>query len=154
MSNEGIKKIFATPLDVANDSDKEGVGVIRFEGGKVYKYVKFLSGTGNITVAANDVVFWNDYENGEVTADLSDTNEVGAGVLQAALTDSQFGWIQIGGIASINTDVTAGTVGDALTATGAGDKTLDVSAANTDAVVAVLEDASAGSQKIHCMFPW
>lgn len=162
MSNEGIKKIFATPLDTADDSDKEGVGVLRFEGGKVFKYVKYLSGTGNVTPAANDVCYWNDYDNGEVTCDLSDTNEVGAGVLQAALTDTQFGWIQIAGIASINTDVTAGAVGDLLTAAGAGDKTLDLnewSGTSPNIVpngptVAVLEDATAGAQKIHCMFPW
>ena len=69
----------------------------------------------------------------------------GAGVLQAALTDGAFGWIQVGGIATLSIALTAGVDGDALTPTGAGDGTLDVNiatAANTD-ICARAIDASA-----------
>lgn len=155
MANAGIKKVFVTPLDSVSESDKEGLGVIRFEGGNIYKYVKYVEGTGTLDVADGDVVFYNDYENNEVTADISDTNNIGAGVVQAAVTETdRYIWIKIKGIDTLNTDVVAGANGNALTAVGSNDKTLDVSAAATDAVVAYLLDDSAGSQKILCDFPF
>lgn len=154
-AGSGMKKVFVTPLDSVSDKDREGIGTIRFEGDKVYKYVQYKEGTGALDVASGDVVYWLDREAVTVTADVSDTDDVGAGVIQGAVTeDGKFIWIQIKGLAELNTDVTAGAVGNALTAVGADDKTLDVSAANTDAVVAFLEDVTGGANKIYCDFPW
>lgn len=155
MANAGIKKVFVTPLDSVSESDKEGLGVIRFEGGDIYKYVKYKEGAGTLDVADGDVVFYSDYENNEVTPDLSDTNDVGAGVVQAAVTETdRYIWIKIKGIDTLNTDVVAGANGNALTPAGSNDKTLDVSAAVTDHVCAYLLDDSAGAQKILCDFPF
>ena len=85
-----------------------------------------------------------------VTSDLSDSNEVGAGVLQSAPTDGQYAWIQIGGTATLSIALTAGADGDPLTPTGATDGTLDVTAAATSPVCAFAIDASA--KIIACQF--
>ena len=87
----------------------------------------------------------------DVTSDLSASDEIGAGVLQAIMSDNDYGWIQIRGIATLSIALTAGADGDPLTPTGAADGTLDVSAAVTDNVCAIAGDIS--EKEIHCMFP-
>lgn len=118
--------------------------------GKVYKYIKYENGAAAVAGVAGEVAYYATVAVGDatgtiVTSDLSDSDEVGAGVLQAALTDGAFGWIQVGGLATLSIALTAGVDGDALTPTGAGDGTLDVNvvtAANTD-ICARAMDASA-----------
>jgi len=92
------------------------------------------------------------YKTNIVTSDLSDSVEIGAGVIQAVMTDGQFGWFQIRGAATLTIALTAGADGDPLTPTGAGDGTLDVSAAVTDNVCAIAGDAS--DNEIVCCFPF
>jgi hypothetical protein len=77
---------------------------------------------------------------------------VGAGVLQAVIATGEYGWVQTKGPATLTTALTAGADGNALTAVGATDGTLDVSALVTDAVVAYAIDASA--KIVMCDFPW
>lgn len=118
--------------------------------GKVYKYIKYENGAAAVAGVAGEVTYYATVAVGDatgtiVTSDLSDSDEVGAGVLQAALTDGAFGWIQVSGLATLSIALTAGVDGDALTPTGAGDGTLDVNiatAANTD-ICARAIDASA-----------
>lgn len=118
--------------------------------GKVYKYVQYEAATAAVAGVAGEVTYYATVAVGDatgtiVTSDVSDSDEVGAGVLQAALTDGAFGWIQVSGIATLTIALTAGADGDALTPTGAGDGTLDVNiatAANTD-ICARAIDASA-----------
>ena len=86
-----------------------------------------------------------------VTSDLSDSAGLGAGVLQSAPADGEYCWIQVKGAATITPALTAGADGNALTAVGATDGTLDVSALVTDPVVAYAIDASA--KIIMCDFP-
>ena len=83
--------------------------------------------------------------------ELSESVNLGAGIIQSLLTDGTFGWIQISGPATLSIALTAGADGDALTAVGAGDGTLDVSGLVTDFVCAVADDISA--KEIVCMFP-
>ena len=78
-----------------------------------------------------------------VTSDLSDSANVGAGMLMCAPATGEYCWIQTGGYATLNTALTAGADGNALTAVGATDGTIDVSAAVTDFICAVAVDASA-----------
>jgi len=153
----GIKKVFATPLDAVSTTDKEGVGCLRFEGNKVYKYIQYIEGTAAVDGVAGEVAYY--YGNDgpvdfQVSSDLSDcTGELGAGVLQANMSDQEYGWIQIKGVATLSIALTAGADGDSLTPTGAGDGTLDLSvAAETDHVCAQSVDSSA--QIILCDFPW
>lgn len=127
------------------------------QNGKVYKYVQYETGAGPVAAVAGNVCYY--YAPGGasagattvVTSDLSDSAGLGAGVLQSVIADGSYGWIQIRGPATITPALTAGADGNALTAVGATDGTLDVSALVTDAVVAFAIDASA--KIIMCMFP-
>lgn len=142
---------------------KDGTGFSvgdHFEGpdGKIYKFVQYDTGAGPVAAVAGNVCYY--YAPGGtsagattvVTSDLSDSAGVGAGVLQSAPADGEYCWIQIKGAATITPALTAGADGNALTAVGATDGTLDVSALVTDAKVAIAIDASA--KIIMCDFPW
>lgn len=126
--------------------------------GNIYKYVQYESGAGVVAAVAGNVAYY--YAAGgasagdttKVTSDVSDSAGLGAGVLQAALGDGEYGWVQIKGPATLTPALTAGADGNALTAVGAGDGTLDVSALVTDAIVAYAIDASA--KIILCDFPF
>ena len=125
--------------------------------GKVYKYLQYVEGTAAVAGVAGEVAYY--YEDSgpidfKVTSDISDcTGDVGAGVLQAAMSDLQYGWFQIKGPATLSIALTAGADGDSLTPTGAGDGTLDLAtAAETDHICAQAVDASANI--ILCDFPW
>ena len=128
-------------------------------GGKIYKFVKFNNGVGNVAAVAGNVCYYyavsgtSAGQTTEVTMDLTDSGGIGAGVFQSVPADGEYCWIQIKGPATITTALTAGADGNALTAVGAGaDGTLDVSALVTDAVVAYAIDADA--KIIFCDFPF
>ena len=124
--------------------------------GNTFKYVQYDTGAGSIAAVSGQVAYYYAPSGASagavnvVTSDLSDSNEVGAGVLQSAPTDGQYCWIQIGGTATLTIALTAGADGDPLTPTGAGDGTLDVTAAATSPVCAFAIDASA--RIIACQF--
>lgn len=107
--------------------------VVQYEGGKSYKYIQYENGTAAVAGVAGEVAYIASVAIGDatgniVTSDISDCNTVpiGAGVLQASLTDGAFGWVQVTGAATLSIALTAGADGDPLTPTGAGDGTLDV----------------------------
>lgn len=107
------KQVFVTSVDEVHDEEKDNLGDLRWEGGKLYKYIKYNDGTGNLDGAAGDVVTYFDngtagagYGNNEVTKDFSDgTDSFPAGVLVAAMTDGQFGWIQLKGFDTLSTAI-------------------------------------------------
>ena len=137
-----------TDIDATAEFTLGGIG--QTDDGKLYKYVQYEAAAAAVAGVAGEVAYYATVAVGDatatiVTSDLSDSNAVGAGVLQAALTDGTFGWVQVAGVATLTIALTAGADGDALTPTGAGDGTLDVNiatAANTD-VCARAVDASA-----------
>jgi len=153
----GMKKIFVTKLADVKTTDVEGIGTIRFEGNKIYKWVTYSEEAAAVDGVAGEVTYYvatDGHKNNDVTSDLSASDEIGAGVLQAIMSDNEFGWIQIKGAALLAIALTAGVDGDALTPTGAGDGTLDVNvatAANTD-VCARAGDIS--DKEIMCDFMW
>ena len=121
---------------------------------KLYKYVQYDTGSAGAAAVAGEVADYytlDGYKNNQVTSDLSDSVEIGAGVLQAVMTDGQFGWIQISGPATLTIALTAGADGDPLTPTGSADGSLDVSADVTDNVCAIAGDIS--DKEIICTFP-
>jgi len=128
------------------------------QSGKVYKFVQYDTGAGPVAAVAGNVCYY--YAPGGVsagattvvTSDLSDSANLGAGVLMSAPADNEYCWIQIKGPATLTTALTAGADGNALTAVGATDGTLKVSALVTDSIVANAVDASA--KIIMCDFPW
>ncbi|MGI9297093.1 MAG: hypothetical protein ACR2QC_04245 [Gammaproteobacteria bacterium] len=121
----------------------------------VYKYVQYDTGAGSVAAVSGQVAYYytlDGYKNHQVTSDLSDSIEIGAGVLASAPTDTQYCWIQIRGPATLSIALTAGTDGDPLTPTGSTDGTLDLSAAVTDHQCAIAGDIS--DQEILCQFPF
>lgn len=144
-----------TSDQLATQGNAPGLGD-RFTGpdGKVYKFVQYDAGAGPVAAVAGNVAYYytlDGYKNGVVTSDLSDSIEIGAGVLMAAPADGEYCWIQIRGAATVTTALTAGADGDPLTPTGATDGTLDVTTASTDHICAIAGDIS--DKEIICMFP-
>lgn len=124
-------------------------------GNKVYKFVQYKEGTAATDGVAGEVAYYytlDGYKNSQVTSDLSDSVEVGAGVLVASPSEDEYCWVQIKGAATLTIALTAGTDGDPLTPTGSADGTLDVSALVTDNVCAIAGDIS--DKEIICDFPW
>lgn len=137
-------------LTGANSGKAPGIGDIYVDHtGKRYKFVLHNSGAGPVAAVAGNMTYY--YAPGgvsagaltTVTSDLSDSANVGAGMLMSAPATGEYCWIQTGGSATLTTALTAGADGNALTAAGATDGTLDVSAAVTDFICAVAVDASA-----------
>lgn len=143
-------------LDRADTSAEFALGTIfQDNDGKVYKYVQYSAEAAGVAGVAGEVAYYvaaTGYANNDVTSDLSASNEVGAGVLQASLADNEYGWVQIKGLATLTIAFTAGADGDPMTPTGAADGTLDVSALVTDAVCGFAGDASAN--QLMCDFPY
>ena len=133
------------------------VGIVAASGttsAKKYKYVQYKEATAATDGVSGEVAAYyqaGGFQDNVVTSDYSDSVNVGAGVLQANMSDDEYGWIQISGPATLTINLTAGSDGNALTVVGAGDGTLDVSAAVTDHICAIADDASA--DEIVCCFP-
>jgi len=125
--------------------------------GKAYKFVQYNAGAGSVAAVAGNIAYYyapsgvSAGSDSVVTSDLSDSAALGAGVLQAVIPSGDYGWVQIRGTATITPALTAGADGNALTAVGATDGTLDVSALVSDVIVAYAIDASA--KIIKCAFP-
>lgn len=157
-----LQSSFQTPLNEVSNVAKEVLGTLRFEDKqRVYKYIQYDTGAGAVAGVAGNFCYYyapagdfaaEGYTNSIVTSDLSDSAEVGAGVLQAAMTDGQYGWIQIKGPATLNLALTAGADGDPLTPTGSTDGTLDVTALVTDAICAYAQDISDKTVILDCVF--
>ena len=108
---DGLKRVFITPLDAVETTDKEGVGTLRFEGNKVYKWVLLQNTTATVAGAANDAVAYaaaTGHNTHQVVTDATDADSapVGAGLLQASVAGvagtAYYVWIQIKGPATAN----------------------------------------------------
>ena len=122
-------------------------------GTKIYKYLKYDDGTAAVDGVAGEVAYYytlDGYKNHVCSSDLSDSIEIGAGVIQANIATETYGWFQIKGAATLSIALTAGADGDPLTPTGSADGTLDVSSAATDNVCAIAGDIS--DKEIICDF--
>ena len=122
-------------------------------GTKIYKYLKYDDASAAVDGVAGEVAYYHTldgYKNHTCTSDLSDSVEIGAGVIQANIATETFGWFQIKGAATLTIALTAGADGDPLTPTGSADGTLDVSSAATDNVCAIAGDIS--DKEIICDF--
>jgi len=125
--------------------------------GKKYKYFRYKEATAAVDGVAGEVAYYHAPSGAsagattDVTSDLSDSSEVGAGVLQVAMSDDEWGWFQIKGPATLSIALTGGADGDPLGPNGATDGTLDVADAATDTICAYAIDADANI--ILCDFP-
>ena len=123
-------------------------------GTKLYKYLKYDDASAGVSGVLGEVAYYHTldgYKLHTCTSDLSDSIEIGAGVIQATIATETYGWFQIKGAATLSIALTAGADGDPLTPTGAGDGTLDVSGAVTDNICAIAGDIS--DKEIICDFP-
>ena len=96
-------------------------------GTKIYKYLKYDDASAGVSGVAGEVAYYHTldgYKLHTCTSDLSDSIEIGAGVIQATIATEVYGWFQIKGHALLTIALTAGADGDPLTPTGAGDGTL------------------------------
>jgi len=128
--------------------------IVNSTGTKMYKYLKYDDASAAVSGVAGEVAYYHTldgYKLNTCTSDLSDSVEIGAGVIQATIATDTFGWFQISGPATLSIALTAGADGDPLTPTGTGDGTLDVSAAVTDNICAIAGDIS--DKEIICTFP-
>jgi hypothetical protein len=147
---------YITGMDITEVSDTSTFKLGQLgqtEDGKIYKYVQYDTGSGSVAAVSGNVAYYytlDGYKNNSVTSDLSDSIELGAGVLQSAPTDGQYCWIQVRGAATLTTALTAGTDGDPLTPTGSSDVTLDLATAITDNICAFAGDIS--DKEVACDF--
>lgn len=91
--------------------------------GKTYKFVKYNAGAGSVAAVSGNFCYYyaasgaSAGQTTEVTSDLSDSANVGAGKLCSAPATGEYCWIQIKGPATLNTALTAGADGNALNQT-------------------------------------
>ena len=106
------KQLWATQLDANDSSAKEELGAVRVEydstnGRRVFKYVQWDNGTAGISGAAGQVVYYvaASYAGAKVTPDVSDSDiNMVAGVMHAAMTDKNYGWMQVEGKDTVATN--------------------------------------------------
>ena len=155
-TNVSMKKVFVTKLTDTSTTDLEGIGVIRFEGAKVYKWVSYDAGTGSVAaVAGNCVVYHGDDSvvadsAADVTMDITDGTIV-AGVLQAIIADGSYGWIQIKGVAILTIALDSGADENELIV-GTTDGSLAVRASAAQHTAGVALDVTAKIVLLDC--PW
>ncbi len=124
--------------------------------GKAYKYLQYKEGTAAVDGVAGEVAYYlgaDGYKLSQVTSDLSDSLEIGAGVLQVVMSEDEYGWLQVRGFATLSIALTAGVDGDPLTPTGATDGTLDVNVATAANTHICARAGDISDQEIMCMFP-
>ena len=139
------------------EGNTPSVGTIVQVEDKKYKFIQYKEGAAATDGVAGEVAYYYGASGAsagsttQVTSDLSDSISVGAGVLQANISEGEYGWVQVSGPATLSIALSAGGDGAALTPTGAADGTLDVTATLTDSICAFAIDATA--KIIMCAFP-
>lgn len=132
---------FVTKLTDVDSTDKEGLGKIRFQNGKWYKYVKFQNTTATVAAAAGSLVAYfaaTGYSTNRVVADVTDADAAvfAAGATLATITGTltvaYYCWIQIMGLITLDTAVTSGAAGSPFYLSGT-DKTGAIISAATQA---------------------
>jgi len=157
----GHKTAFVSALTEVTTVAKDQLGDIRWVGNKCYKYVQYDEATAAVDGVAGEVAYYiidTGYGANVVTSDLSDGGGAGAviaaGVLQGAMSQDEYGWIQIKGLAVLTIALTAGADGNALTPQGSADGTLDVVVTTVALghICAYIVDVTA--KEILCDFPF
>lgn len=165
---------FITGLTDVDTTDKEGVGTIRWEGSKCYKYCLIKNTTATVAGAAGDPVAFDaedGHANDHVVLDITDADSKPvcagclAGTVTGTLATSYYGWVQIkGGVTvveaianSVDGTPVACADGDPVVF-GAADKVLrrvnTVIDADTEArqIAGIAQDASAKYVILDCPF--
>lgn len=121
-----MKQVFVTKLTDVDLTDKEGIGSLRQEGEKWYKYCRIQNVTATVAGAAGSLVGYaaaTGILNHRVVVDLTDADAVpiGAGTLCGACAGvagtAYYGWVQTKGPVTLDTAVTSGAAGRGATLT-------------------------------------
>ena len=151
----GVKKIFITKLTDKKTTDVEGLGTLRWEGNKCYKWITYSEEAAAVDGVAGECTYYlpiDGYKNNDVTSDLTASADIGAGILQAALSDNEFGWIQIKGPATLTIALTAATDDAPQVATGGNDGTMDINVATAANENIFAWSGDASDKEIICDF--
>jgi len=113
-----VDRIFNTVLTADDPTAQEELGSLRFEDGKIYKYVQFQD---NVSAAAGAPVLMDGTYNYKVTVDYTSAAETNAalvcGVALTTNTEGYYGWIQTYGVGTVTlSDAVSG--GDLLVHSG------------------------------------
>jgi hypothetical protein len=103
MAEYGIKQLFQSVVTANDATAQEGLGVIRWDGSKAYKYVRVV----DKAVTLGDSVCPASTADGIVTADRSGGSQLAfkvEGVAIGAITSGYYGWIQCVGLAVVQCD--------------------------------------------------
>ena len=124
MAEYGIKQTFEDKVTDTSTTAQNGLGVLRFEGNKVYRYV--LAGDAItlraiVSFEANGTAGTDDWS----VVKGSATVTAPAGVAIGAIASGSYGWIQVGGIVSCIGD---GSVAALEPVVSGGDGTIDTMA--------------------------
>jgi hypothetical protein len=117
----------STPGDANHATPKSPLGSLYRENGKVWRYVQFDNGSGNVAAAAYGVVHWKTLvpASGSFVVTSEYSSGIGknlvAGVIHSVVTDQYYTWIQVGGISTAQMLFTTLT-GDPVAAAVAGCK--------------------------------
>src|SRR3954462_8838806 len=131
----GSAQAFKAALTDVDTTAQVPLGMVRYEDNKVYKYVKF---SGTTTIAAGDVVCYVATDTLCQTVDGANT-ALGAGVAPVAVASGAvaYGWIQIGGVATLSAALAGSpAVGDGMTTAGAAAPAVTKSAAANSMILA------------------
>jgi len=128
---------------------------------KVYKYLQYNDGGSNLTAVVGNCCYYyfqDGYKSNLMTMDISNSNDLGAGVLVSVPADGEYCWVQISGHANVAWTVSPIADGAPLlvdSAQTADDGKLHAATAPLlllSPVVASVGDAS--DDDIICMFPF
>lgn len=152
------KTVFASQLTEVTTAAKDVLGDLRYEQARTYKYIQYRA-TAIAGVAGRMMGFFtlDGMRDHLVTQDTSDQVGIlkGAGVLQAAMVDTEFGWVQVSGPATLTDASVAGVDGDPMTLTGAtadtGDLDVNVATAANTHICAWAGDISDDEYFLTCL---
>ncbi len=149
------KTTYITSLTDQKATDVEGVGCLRLENGKLYRWVKFHSGTSATVASVENGAIGFLATDTSLTTVCTDTTDCIAGLaggvtLAAGITDGYYIWVQIGGLTgALAVDVTGTTpaVGDAVSLS-ATDKAFKNDPPITDLKAGVLLDVTGSANLV------
>lgn len=152
------KTSYITALTDYTATDVEGVGTLRIENGKKYKWVLFSTGTDTVASVVNGPVGYlaTDLNLRTACTDYGDCFALLlAGItLAAGITTGYYCWIQIGGLSGNLVKAITSTV-TGKTVTLSADDQLALCAADTTQAGATIVDATggAGAEQVylHCI---
>jgi len=148
----GLTEVVTQNTSLPNNGAKEQLGTTREENQNSYKYVQF---SGTTAASAGDFVCYvaKGSDGNAFIVDKANTN-LGAGVAMGAIASGsvQYGWIQIKGMATLNTAFTTGADNNTMTSVGATAGTIAVAAAVTNAMVGVAYDVAGKKVLLDCPY--